>query len=209
LCACRRSEAGGERRTDKSGAEYYLHRLKPPTNGEKWEEPKYSLTDCPKDEEGNPIPADADTRHEIYKRLVAYLPLRRQHIEDLERRGIKEKHLGAGYRTLGRERAAAAYELVKAGFEQHLPSVPGFYVAEKNGRRYWSMAGQGGLVVPIGDAQGRIPALLVRPDKVSEGGGKYRYISSKSKGGASPGAPVHVPLFSRATRRSFASPRAR
>jgi hypothetical protein len=70
LCACRRSAAGGERRTDKSGAEYYLHRLKPSTNGEKWEEPKYSLVDCPKDEEGNPIPANADTRHEIYKRLM-------------------------------------------------------------------------------------------------------------------------------------------
>jgi|SRR5579884_2269362 len=118
FCACCRCEVGGERRTDKNGEVYYLHRLKPSTNGEKWPEPQYSPSDCPKDEEGNPIPADPDLRYKVNSRLAACLPLRRLHIEELERRGIKDKQKEAGYRTLGRERAEAVLQLIKAGMEK-------------------------------------------------------------------------------------------
>jgi hypothetical protein len=103
LCACRRSEAGGEHRTDKNGEDYYLHRLIPSANGEAWQEPQLSLADCPKDEEGNPIAADADLRNKIYRRLLLCLPLHQHHIEELGRRGIKDGHKAAGYRTLGKE----------------------------------------------------------------------------------------------------------
>jgi hypothetical protein len=100
-----------------------------------------------------------------------------------------------GFRSLGRERAEAAYRLVEAGLEKDLPGVPGFYVAEKNGKRYWSVAGMGGLVIPIRDVQGHITRLAVRLDEPPENGGKYRYVSSKKKGGPGSGAPVHVPKF--------------
>ncbi len=195
LCACRRSDVGGEHRTDKNGESYYLHRLIATAWGEKWPEPQYSLADCPKDDEGNPIAADAEHLTRVYRRLLQCLPLYRQHAEELERRGIKDGHKEAGYRSLGRERAKAVQHLIKNGMEKDLPSVPGFYVAQKNSQKFWSIAGIGGLTFPIHNAVGRIVALSVRLDDPQEGKGKYRYVSSKKYGGPGPGSPIHVPLF--------------
>ena len=58
-------------------------------------------------------------------------------------------------------------------------------------KRYWSIAGAGGLLVPICDAKKRIVALQVRVDGATNN--KYRYVSSRKHEGASPGSPVHVP----------------
>lgn len=195
MCACRRSDVGGEQRTDRNGAIFYMHRLIASTNGDKWPEPQYSLADCPKDEQGNPIPADAETMTKVYRRLLQCLPLYPHHEEELKRRGIKDGHKAAGYRSLDRERARACQTLIKNGHEKDLVSVPGFYVAHKNDRKYWSVAGMGGLVFPIQDAQEHIRALLVRLDDPPDGKGKYRYLSSKKYGGPGPGTPVHVPSF--------------
>jgi hypothetical protein len=74
-----------------------------------------------------------------------------------------------------------------------LPIVPGFFVAEHEGR-YWTVGGLPGLLIPVRDCQGRIVAVLYRPDEQTEGG-KYRWLSSKKRGGPGPGAPIHVPLF--------------
>jgi P4 family phage/plasmid primase-like protien len=189
LCACRRGGDGiGSKKTDKNGEDYWLCRLNGSSSGEKWAVPRFSVAD------GKGELADIDIRHQVYTRFLNRLPLSSTHKGQLARRGIKDGHRAANYATLGKDRAKAAYSLVEAGLEEHLPRVPGFYVKEReDGNRFWSVTGAGGLGIPVRDVQGRIQAVSVRVDEDSEGG-KYRWLSSKHKGGLGPGAPIHVPL---------------
>ena len=203
LC-CRRTAEGGEERTDSAGAIFYLHRLKDSPNGHAWPEPLFTLAD------GNGQRADPDTLNAVYSALLAKLPLHANHVENLETRGLKRDRNAtspaahpipfrlaagypAGYRTLGKDRLAAVQSLIAAGMEKSLPRVPGFVVKEKDGRRYWTVAGWGGLLIPVRDVKGRIVAILMRKDE-GQTGSKYTYLSSKKHGGPGPGAPVHVPL---------------
>jgi hypothetical protein len=71
--------------------------------------------------------------------------------------------------------------------------VPGLYVAEQDGRRWWSVAGAVGLLIPVRDLEGHIVALKVRADEAGDGP-RYTTISSAKYRGPSPGAQVHVPL---------------
>jgi hypothetical protein len=71
--------------------------------------------------------------------------------------------------------------------------VPGFYVAERHGRRWWSCAGAAGLLIPVRNLDGHIVALKVRADNPGDGP-KYTTVSSTKHGGPSPGAQVHIPL---------------
>lgn len=199
FCACRRSGelGGGTKKTDKNGEDYWLHRLIARNNGDgkKWAEPKHALAD------GKGELADIDTRDNVYKRFLNRLPLSSAHKEQLTRRGIKNGHRAANFATLGKARAKAAYALVEAGLEERLPHVPGFYVQEKDGRRFWSVAGFGGLCIPVRDVQGRIQTVAVRVDDDSTGG-RYRYLSSSRKGGLKSPTPVHVPLCLKDTDKS-------
>jgi hypothetical protein len=72
--------------------------------------------------------------------------------------------------------------------------VPGFYIAERDDRRYLTLAGAAGLVIPGRNMDGHIVALKVRADDPGDGP-KYTTISSAKYGGPSPGAQVHVPLY--------------
>jgi hypothetical protein len=166
----------------------YLYRLA--TGSDSRQEPRY----CPADGEGKL--ADADTRHRVYSDLFKHLPLEQRHARDLKKRGLTDAEIRARqYRTLGRVRAAAIRKLVEAGLEPILPTIPGCYVETKAGRRYWTLSGMPGLIVPVRDLQTRVIALLDRPDDPE--GGKYLWLTSatKGRGGASPGAPLHFPLF--------------
>jgi len=71
--------------------------------------------------------------------------------------------------------------------------IPGFYVAARDSRRWWSLAGAAGLLIPVRNLDGHIVALKVRADDPGDGP-KYTTISSAKHGGPSPGAQVHVPL---------------
>jgi hypothetical protein len=145
--------------------------------------------------------ADPDTLNTVYGALLARLHLDLPHRAKL----MGERHLSADltatineklqYRSLGAGRAKAAHGLVESGLEKLLPTVPGFFVQDKpDGSRYWTVAGGSGILVPIRDKERRIVALVVRLD-AEHTSGKYRYLSSKRRGGPGPGAPVHVPLF--------------
>jgi putative DNA primase/helicase len=183
------NDGQGQEKVDKAGCTYWLYRLVPrDANTSAWEPPRYSLA------HGRGELADPDTLHKVYSQLLKHLPLSRPHVQALEARGLKDGFQEAGYRTLGKDRAKAVYALVQDGLEALLPRVPGFFVQEKpNGSRYWTVAGGSGLLIPIRDPQGRIVALIVRADPGSDGP-KYRYLSSKNRGGPGPGSPVHVPL---------------
>src|SRR5262249_49586556 len=71
--------------------------------------------------------------------------------------------------------------------------VPGFYVAERNGRHWWTLAGAAGLLIPVRDLDDHIVALKVRADAPGDSP-KYTTISSAKYDGTSPVAKVHVPL---------------
>jgi hypothetical protein len=83
---------------------------------------------------------------------------------------------------------------VSAHFDRGtLLTVPGFH-AHGAQLRFWGLPG---LLIPVRDVAGQIVALSIRPDEKLDDGGKYLWVSSKSKGGSSPGAPCHVPTSKR------------
>jgi P4 family phage/plasmid primase-like protien len=180
--------AGGERKTDRNGAEYWLYRLHEPSTGERWPEPRFSVgTDR----------ARVDVLDRVYRALLGALVLSDDHRQAMADRGIKGDPWGAGYRTIPRRRGALVRELIDAGLEADLGSVPGFYIKEQDGRRWWSLAGASGMLIPVRDAEGKVQALTVRADEPRPGCGKYTYLSSKKHNGSGPGAPIHVPVAPR------------
>jgi hypothetical protein len=178
----RRAEGAFRIKTDKNGAEYYLHRLegeavKPPPP------PGSTAHDR----------ADADTLYRVYSALLAGLPLSEAHRDNLRRRGLSDAEIDRrGYGTLpGQGRAPLAREL-RERFGDAVLRVPGFVTRERDGRRYLTLAGSAGLLVPVRDMAERVVALLVRRE--GDGAAKYVWVSSAKDGGPGPGAPVHVPL---------------
>ena len=181
---CRRVDAGGQRRLDRGGAEYWLHAL-----GES-SKPAPLVPEPPSRER-----ASAEDLNRVYGAVLRLLGLEERHEVELLARGLDSVAIGAGgYRSLPRQgRAQMAAELAQRFSEDLLLSVPGLGVRQGNGRQYLSFAGSAGLVVPVRDLKGRIVALKVRCDDPGDGP-KYLYISSAANGGPGPGAPVHVPL---------------
>jgi hypothetical protein len=76
--------------------------------------------------------------------------------------------------------------------------VPGFYVAEGDGRTWWTLGGAPGLLIPARDHAGAIHGLKIRREFV-EGGSRYSYLSSSKHGGPTAELAVHVPLLSEST----------
>jgi putative DNA primase/helicase len=183
------ADGSGKVKTDSAQQTYTLYRLDGRNGSEAWPEPKHTHA------EANGERADPDTLNRIYGAFLTELRISQEHGKALRARGLTGSLRGAGYRTLGKDRAKACGKLVGRGFENDLPRVPGFYVQEKDGKRFWSVAGWGGLLIPVRDARGRIVALSVRLDDPGPGEKKYRWVSSRAKGGVGPGAPVHVPIF--------------
>jgi hypothetical protein len=181
---CRRVDAGGERRLDRAGSEYWLH----------------LVGDAPKGppqvpEEPRAARASADDLDRVYGAVIRHLGLADQHREELLRRGLDSAAIeSGGYRSLlQRGRAEIARELLARFPQALLLSVPGLQLHSRQNGQYLSFGGPAGLLVPVRDLAGRVVALKVRRD-AQDSGPKYLYISSTASGGPGPGAPVHVPL---------------
>lgn len=188
LVACRRVEQGAAKnKQDKNGSVYYLHRLLQARDDAR--EPATPGTSGVRHNR-----AGADTLDAVYSSLLARLTLSEAHRAALRARGLPEEAIDAGgYRSLHvRGRARIVAELRELHGEC-VVSVPGVITREREGRRYLTLAGAAGLLIPIRDLSGRIVALLSRRDDASDGRGKYRYLSSAMIGGPGPGAPVNVP----------------
>lgn len=183
---CRRVDAGGERRLDRGGSEYWLHLVGDAPTGAP------QMPDEPREAR-----ASADDLDRVYQAVLRDLDLSPQHREELIRRGLDGTAIDSGaYRTLPRQRRAAIAREVLGRFPKELlMSVPGFQLRESGGRQYLSFGGPAGLLIPVRDLGGRIVALKVRLD-ARDDGPKYLYVSSTAGGGPGPGAPVHVPLHS-------------
>src|SRR5216683_2931394 len=183
---CRRVDAGGERRLDRAGSEYWLH----------------LVGDAPKrppqvPEEPGSARAPADDLDRVYGAAIRHLGLADRHREEVLRRGLDSAAIeNRGYRSLlQRGRAEIARELLARFPQDLLLSVPGLQVHSSQSGQHLSFGGPAGLVVPVRDLAGRVVALKVRRD-AQDDGPKYLYISSTACGGPGPGAPVHIPLQS-------------
>jgi hypothetical protein len=73
-----------------------------------------------------------------------------------------------------------------------LMGIPGITAKEGPHRRYLTLNGSPGLLIPIWSAASLVVGLMVRPDEPGNGG-KYRWVSSRPHG-PSPGSRVHVPV---------------
>ena len=188
---CRRLDTGaGIHKVDKTGADYWLYRLDGHTPS------RQLVIELPPQPCRSRVErADPTTLDRVYRALQAALPLSSTHRQSLRQRGLPDVEiLRRGYRALPiTGRAALAKRLVGQLSADICVQVPGFCVAEQDGRRWWSLAGATGLLIPVRNLDGHIVALKVRADAPGEGP-KYTTISSAKYGGPSPGAQVHVPL---------------
>lgn len=187
---CMRVAEGGRPYTLRDGSVGYIHRQgAPPGLAAPLSAPA----------PGAPPPERADVRmlDAVYSALLAALDLSPAHREALRRRGLSDHEIGRrGYRSLPlRGRAALARRLSEQWPPERLLRVPGFWSAGPgwDGRRWLTLGGPPGLVVPVRDGEGRISALIVRRDDGTDGP-RYCAVSSAPHGGPSPGARLHVPL---------------
>ena len=87
-----------------------------------------------------------------------------------------------GYRSHQlKGRAETVAKLIEAGHERHLPHVPGFVQqTNKNGKRYWTLAGSPGMLIPVRDVEGRIVGIKIRKDDVGKGEVCLAHVAGKN-----------------------------
>ena len=135
-----------------------------------------------------PPVADVQTRDRVYRALLSVLGLSDAHRAALSARGLTPDAIGqGGYASLPAPASRpAVLRRLRAALDGEIPAdVPGLHQGK--------LLGAQGLLIPARDADGRIVALKVRADDPSAG--KYLWLSSARQGGASPGAPCHVPVW--------------
>lgn len=185
---CRRVSAGGLRRVDRAGVEFWVHRLAPALR-----QGPAAGAHTPPAAPWEPPPAAApDLLDRAYRAALAALPLSAAHREALRRRGLPDAEVRLrGYATLTDALVArAGAAALGAVGPAVLARVPGFRRAQAGGDA--RLAAPPGQLVPVRDVGGRIVALKVRRDD-DVGGPRYVYASSARWGGPGPGAPAHLP----------------
>lgn len=186
---CRRVNNGdGLHRVDRSGADYWLYRL----GGGVVSEPSTEILESP-----GPERADDATLYKVYTSLLQALSLSPEHRDNLRCRGLTDEEIDRRrYRSLPRKgRAAIVKKLLATYPSELLLKVPGFYVRERDGKRWIALAGPPGILIPVRDLAGQIVALKIRLD-VPKGDTKYVYLSSRPHHGPGPGSRVHHPVYS-------------
>lgn len=187
---CRRVDTGrGIHRVDKSGADYWLYRLDEAMG-------PVSVNSLPDPPQTEPERAEDSILYKVYTSLLRALTLSDAHRESLRKRGLSDEEIDKRkYRTLPLQgRAGLARQMADSYGADLLLKVPGFYVHEEGGKRWLTLAGAPGLLIPVRDLSGQIVAIKIRADDPGEGP-KYTWLSSSKHGGPSPGNRVHVPAF--------------
>lgn len=183
---CRRIESD-RAYVDSGGTPYWVHHLEP------LDVPAFRVA---YDSDPVLVPlADVVNRDRVYRRVLELLTLEDRHREALKSRGFTDDQIDRnGYRSLPRSGREGLAEKLRASFVDEpdvLVGIPGLH--HRNSDSRWTFGGWEGLLIPVRDEQARIVALKTRDDDPGSDQ-KYRYVSSRSYGGASPGNPVHVPL---------------
>lgn len=132
-----------------------------------------------------------EIRHAVYSALLATLALNPEHSENLRSRGLSKRTIALNeYRSLPLAGRGESAKKIAAQFsDADIAQVPGFYRGEYG----WRLGGSPGMLVPVRDVAGCIEALKIRVDGAPEGG-RYRYLSSSSKGGAKVELALHFPV---------------
>jgi DNA primase len=186
---CRRLDTGeGMHKIDKTGVDYWLYRL--------------DRTSSPApnhpEPQGQPTRTSAsdEVLDQVYRALLASLPLSGIHHARLHQRGLPDAEIRRRqYRTLpAQRRAELAGGLVDRFNAEVCRHIPGLYLKDDRGRRWWSLAGAAGLVIPIRTQMQQIVALSVRADDPASET-RYSFISSSKYRGTGPGARLHWPLY--------------
>jgi hypothetical protein len=191
----RKADGAYESKSGADGRAYHLHRLREDYSYEgngRSSEPRQPRD--PKPDKGIPLAAP-EVRHEVYTALLGKCWLHEPNRVNLRKRGLTDDQMERSqYKTLVQKTHAELAEKMEANFSREtLLSVPGFFV---NDRGTLTIACMPGLLIPVRGSDGRIGGLKSRPDKKMSGGAKYFWVSSKTHGGPSPGAQIHVPLGS-------------
>lgn len=201
ITVCRRVE-GGIAKTDCNGSSYYVYTA------------KHHSTDIPHSQLPHALPqhrlkpfaeqdqikkADPEILNKVNRRLLDHLPITPEHNRQLIARGLTPEQICEyGYKSLPlKGRHSIVSSLAQIFGCQNLLKVPGFVIkTDKLGQEYLTIAGSPGLLIPVRNLHGQIIAIQVRLDDKCEGG-KYRWLSSKTRYHAGPGSgcPVHIPRF--------------
>lgn len=191
---CRRVDTGGRPKTDRTGAEYWVHHLD--------EDDRIGAVSIPGPSSivRSVERADDATLSAVYNALLSELRLLPQHASELKKRGLSaDEIVWRQYRSLPPNgtpwtRHDVAGRLANRFGDDTLAMVPGFIKRlTAGGREYWTIKGLPGLLIPVRNVKAEVVALKLRPDDPGDGG-KYRALSSKFDGGPGPGSPAHVPL---------------
>ena len=181
---CRRVDAGGRHRIDTAGADYWLY-----ATDQSVETSIAVVPSGPRD-----VPesrADDTTLDRVYRALLDVADLTDEHRDQLIQRGLSAEAIGDKlYRSVDQSsRKAVVTQLRKDFVDEVLLGVPEFYM--RRGRL--ALGGDSGLWIPVANIAGSIVGIKIRPDEADDGP-RYRYLSSKQRGGPGPGAQIHVPL---------------
>lgn len=187
---CRRVDNGqGIHRIDKAGADYWLYR-RDGTVG------PVAVDSLPDIQQIEPERADDKTLYMVYTSLLRMLTLSDAHRANLRRRGLSDEEISKRrYRTLPvQSRSRIAKRLLDKYSAETLLKVPGFYIKEEDGRRWLTLAGTPGILIPVRNTKGEIIGLKIRADDPGNGP-KYTWLSSSYHDGPGPSNRVHVPVF--------------
>jgi hypothetical protein len=133
-----------------------------------------------------------DVRDVVYRELLSRLTLSAEHRTSLRKRGLTDDQIDAGeYRSLPAGSRTRIGKLLSERFtEGQLVAVPGLF--RREGR--WTVGGAPGMVVPVRTLTGQVSGCKIRVDGDCDGG-RYRYMTSSSHGGARAEMAVHVPVW--------------
>ena len=199
VCCRRSSDSSADssfefvaQKNDRNGDPYYDWQI--PKNRKQIPEAKYHH------EQWNGDPAPPEVTNRVYQKILKQLNVPIAFGRD---RGISSHDvIKRQYGINDQLRARGVQAAIDAGLEVFFPSIPGLYIKEKDGKRYWSLKGKSGILIPVRNPKGQITALKIRVD---DGGAKYQYITSTSikwidgdgqkQSGPGPGSQIHFPLF--------------
>jgi hypothetical protein len=200
---CMRQAAGAAReKVQRDGQVAYLHYLDGRTScGSSARTTSSAPAPKPRPK---PDAADTNVRHAVYSALLDRLDLSAEDRDGLHRRGLDDAAIERfKYKSIspGKQSVRVACSLAREFGDAVVATIPGFVREERGECSGWTLATEFGrddngkqhrsiLLVPVRDQDDRIVALMARlPNTTS---GKYRYLSSSSRGGRTSGAPVHV-----------------
>ena len=138
------------------------------------------------------MPASISLCDSVYTLLFMTLTLDTKHEKDLIERGFTKEEIEVrGYKSIPQKgRTKIVRGMLNHFSSEQLLSVAGFYQKDE----FISFAGKVGLAIPCRDINGNIFAIKIRVDESDDGGGRYRYLSSKFLNGTPAISSVHCPI---------------